>query len=182
MLFSISMMNIGDNYAYDLPQAYQTPLRDQYGISTSGTQLLYSVYSLPNTFMPIIGGIIISKYGDRVAVLLFSMTLLIGNIIFSFGIWGNNYSLMILGRLIGGIGGENMITVQMVCVEKWFSDTYLSLALGICFVMSYSGTMCNSFFTPLMIESLGSIFHTQFCIMLIVSYSQMFCYFYVVAD
>ena len=176
MLFIISMMNFGDNYAYDVPQAYQTPLRKFFGMSSAGTQALYSVYSFPNTFMPIVGGIFISKYGDTLSVLMFSMIMFVGNIIFTFGIWSDSYYMLIIGRLISGIGGENMITIQMVCVEKWFGDTHLSLAMGICLVVSNLGTMLNNFLTPFMVENLGNIFHAQVLIMIIVACSQFFCF------
>ena len=132
--------------------------------------------------MPILGGIFISKYGDRVSVLMFSMIIFVGNIIFTFGIWSNNYYLLVIGRLVGGIGGENMITIQMVCVEKWFGETYLSLAMGICLVVSNLGTMLNNFLTPFMVENLGNIFHAQVFIMIIVAWSQLFCFYYIMFD
>lgn len=57
MLFFISTMNLGNYYCYDIPQALQSPLREKLGITTEQTQLLYTVYSIPNTFLPFFGGI-----------------------------------------------------------------------------------------------------------------------------
>jgi hypothetical protein len=43
-----TQLNIGNYYAFDLPQALSTPFKKYYNISPSETQLLYAAYSLPN--------------------------------------------------------------------------------------------------------------------------------------
>jgi hypothetical protein len=48
ILFCATTLNIGNYYAFDLPQALSTPFKKYYNISPSETQLLYAAYSLPN--------------------------------------------------------------------------------------------------------------------------------------
>ena len=87
MLICVSTMNLGNYYCFDLPQAFQTPFHQKYNFSTQDTQALYTVYSLPNTILPFFGGILVSKIGDKISVLIFSMAIYIGMIVFIFGIW-----------------------------------------------------------------------------------------------
>jgi len=95
------------------------------------------------------------------------MIIFIGTFIFVIGIWCRSYYLLIAGRVIFGIGGENMITAQMVCTEKWFGGKFLSVAIGMNLVFAYIGTLLNNFFTPFMVSLLDSIFNSAVCIMFI---------------
>jgi len=70
--------------------------------------LLYSVYSLPNLFLPFLGGQFIDKIGLRKGVFLFSVVLIIGQLICALSPVVNAYYVMLFGRLIFGIGGENL--------------------------------------------------------------------------
>ena len=66
------------NYLVDIPQALATPMRCDLGITESQNLLLYSSLSLPNTFMPFLNGIIISKIGSNWSLFILSTILLIG--------------------------------------------------------------------------------------------------------
>jgi MFS family permease len=62
--------------------------------------LLYSVYSLPNIVLPLIGGILIFKYGYRSMFLVFGFCVLFGQLIFAIGCSTKSIMLMLVGILI----------------------------------------------------------------------------------
>ena len=126
MLVVIAQINLANYYIYDVPQSFQTPFREHFGIDAQQTAFLYSVYSFPNTVVPILGGIFVSKYGEKISALLFSLIIFIGQMVFTFGIWSNSYSLMVAGRVIFGLGGENLFIVEFIMVEKWFHNKSFS--------------------------------------------------------
>lgn len=126
MLFIIANFNLANYYIFDSVQSFQQPFREHFGIDTQHTQVLYSVYSFPNLIVPILGGIFVSKFGEKLGTLVFSLAIFIGQVLFTLGIWCNSYTLMVFGRLIFGLGGETLYVAQMVAAEKWFSDKFLS--------------------------------------------------------
>jgi len=70
--------------------------------------LLYTVYSLPNMILPILGGIFLDKIGIRTGLVLFAFILSVGQFIFMIGGYQGNYNEMLFGRFIFGMGGESM--------------------------------------------------------------------------
>ena len=179
MLVVISQINLANFFVYDVPQSFQTPFREHFGINAQQTAALYSAYSFPNTILPIFGGLFINKYGEKIGALLFSLIIFIGQMVFTFGIWSNNYSLMLAGRVILGVGGENLYICEFIIVEKWFHDKNFSLCFGIIGVVVYCGTMLNNFCTPLLIGYLDNEFNVSVIIMLVVTWSNLACYLHV---
>jgi hypothetical protein len=46
----------GNNYSFDNPQALQVQIEEELNISIGQFNLLYTVFSLPNIFLTLIGG------------------------------------------------------------------------------------------------------------------------------
>jgi len=67
--------------------------------------LLYSLYAFPNIIIPLLGGVIIDKYGARIALILSAMFCVLGQIIWGFGGYQNTFYVMLIGRVVFGIGG-----------------------------------------------------------------------------
>jgi MFS family permease len=76
--------------------------------------MLYSIYSLPNMILPLFGGLLIDILGIRFCVTIFTFVLVIGQFICAVGGFYNNIWVMLAGRFIYGLGGENL-TVTNVC-------------------------------------------------------------------
>lgn len=144
-----------------------TPLREYLGYDNEDVQMLYTVYSIPNFILPFFGGIMVSKIGDKLSVLFFTLVIYIGIVIMFLGLWADTYILVVVGRVIFGIGGENLITAQMVCAEKWFSGKFLAVAMGLNMVFCYVGSLLNNFFTPFIQARTENIFHTTCCVLCI---------------
>jgi len=74
---------------------------EQYG-------LLYTVYAIPNLVLPLVGGIFLDKVGQRNGLLLFTVILCLGQGIIMLGGYQLSFPLMLVGRVIFGIGCESM--------------------------------------------------------------------------
>jgi MFS family permease len=66
---------------------------------------LYSLYAFPNVIFPLIGGMLIDKIGARIVLIGTALICVIGHSIFSFGGIQNLLSVMLIGRVVFGIGG-----------------------------------------------------------------------------
>lgn len=69
---------IGSYFCYDNPGVLEGDIQSVFGISQTTESLLYTVYSYPNTVLPLFGGIFIDAIGMRPGILLFSTLLLAG--------------------------------------------------------------------------------------------------------
>ena len=84
----------------------QTPLLDVDHFSNLQYNLLFSVYSMPNIILPILGGLLIDKINAELCLILFISLEVIGQFLFAVGSNLLNYSLIIIGRVFYGLGGE----------------------------------------------------------------------------
>ena len=179
-LISIALINLGNYYIYSAPQAFQTPFEKKFGFSATQVQLLYSLYCFPNCVLPLVGGYLVSKIGDKQSLLQLSFFVFFGNFIFTQGIWLETYWVILGGRIFFGLGGESVIAAQLVCIEKWFGGKFLSAAMGTVFIVNYGAGMLNNFQTPYFNETLDSCFKTSVVNTCIVSFSQQAVYSYII--
>eukprot|EP00331_Platyophrya_macrostoma_P028451 CAMPEP_0176444524 /NCGR_PEP_ID=MMETSP0127-20121128/23114_1 /TAXON_ID=938130 /ORGANISM="Platyophrya macrostoma, Strain WH" /LENGTH=462 /DNA_ID=CAMNT_0017830049 /DNA_START=22 /DNA_END=1410 /DNA_ORIENTATION=+ len=152
LAFGCTVM-MGSYFSYDNPQALQAPLEDpagKYDLSGLQFNLLYSVYSFPNIILPLFGGVLVDKIGARVAILIFSSILILGQAIFTFGLYKYSYTIMIIGRVVFGLGGESLSVAQSAIVSKWFRGKELAFALGFNISVARLGSSINSVATPMM--------------------------------
>lgn len=128
VLVFISMAMFGNYYIYDSISPLADLLSKQLGFSDSDIGLLNGIYSLPNIFMVLIGGIIIDRLGTRKSTLIFAVLCLIGA---AFTAFRGDLTFMATGRLIFGLGAESMIVAITTVLARWFKGKELSFAFGI---------------------------------------------------
>ncbi|PIU44900.1 MAG: MFS transporter [Ignavibacteriales bacterium CG07_land_8_20_14_0_80_59_12] len=128
VLVFISLAMFGNYYVYDSVSPLADVLKQQLGFSDANIGLLNAIYSIPNVFMVLIGGIIIDWIGTRKATLIFGTVCLLGAAITaSTGtLW-----VMAAGRLVFGLGAESLIVAVTTAIAKWFRGKELSFAFGI---------------------------------------------------
>lgn len=89
--------------------------------------LLYAVYSFPNVIIPFIGGTLIDKFGARIVFILTCLFCVLGQFVFSVAGLYNMFLLMLVGRVIFGIGGEVLQGAQSTIISNWFKPHELSV-------------------------------------------------------
>jgi MFS family permease len=153
ILFLTCTLLISNYYCYDIPGTLNTQLRNYLNVSYNEWQYqlnaIYSAYSFPNLVMPIISGILVDSIGPTKMLITFSIVLILGQFLFALAINTNIFSLMIIGRIIAGIGGESLEIAQYTLTTDYFKDKNLGLALGIILTSSQLGTAANDFISPI---------------------------------
>lgn len=129
VLVFISLAMFGNYYVYDAISPLADLLKSQLKFSDSNIGLLQGIYSLPNIIMVLIGGIIIDRIGTKKASLIFSLLCMIGAFTTAFS--GGVFTIMVVGRLIFGLGAESLIVAITTIIAKWFKGKELSLAFGL---------------------------------------------------
>ena len=62
--------------------------------------------------LPIFGGVLLDRLGIKLAMPLFVVILALGQFIFAIGGYRASFRLMMFGRFVYGLGGENMLVGQ----------------------------------------------------------------------
>jgi MFS family permease len=122
-------MMVGNYYCYDNPAALHTQLEQWVGKPSNYGKsfiiiiiiiiiillletlfsLLYTVYSIPNCFLPFFGGYFVDRLGVRMCLAIFVAFITIGQIVFALGVSLKSWPVMFLGRVIYGFGGESLV-------------------------------------------------------------------------
>ncbi|TPX30584.1 hypothetical protein SmJEL517_g05879 [Synchytrium microbalum] len=146
------LLLFGNYYAYDLIAALNRPMQEWLGSDYDTYQyqlnLLYSVYSFPNMFLPFLGGQLVDKVDSKKVLILFSLFVCIGQTIFAIGVSSRQFGLMVLGRILFGIGGESISVVQASITTSWFKGKELAFALGLNLCIARFGSVANSLASP----------------------------------
>jgi MFS family permease len=110
--------------------------------------MLYTVYSLPNLILPLVGGILLDILGIRTGMILFCSILFCGQAIFTAGGATENYNMMLGGRAVFGCGAESMSVAQSSIVSVWFKGKELAFALGVNLSVARLGSVINAAIIP----------------------------------
>ncbi len=128
VLIWVSLAMFGNYYVYDALSPVADLLVKQLGFSDSNIGLLQGIYSIPNIFTVVIGGLIIDRIGVKKATFIFGVLCFIGAVItvLSPQLW-----VMATGRLVFGMGAESLIVSVTTLLAKWFRGKELSFAFGV---------------------------------------------------
>ena len=128
VLVLISLAMFGNYYIYDCISPLADVLKAELGYSDANIGLLQAIYSIPNVFMVLIGGMIIDRIGTKKSTFLFALLCLLGAVITAST---GTLEVMAAGRLVFGLGAESLIVAVTTAIAKWFRGKELSFAFGV---------------------------------------------------
>jgi len=148
-----------NHFCCDQPASLYQQFSDHMDESSSTFEtyfnLLYTMYSIPNIFLPIIGGGAVDKYGAWQSLVAFCTFMCVGQFIFALGVSCKSWAVMLLGRAVFGIGGESLYTAKSVLISSWFPDNQIALAFGIGMSIGRLGTVIANILSPVMANSVN---------------------------
>ena len=128
VLVWVSLAMFGNYYVYDSISPLADLLSSQLNFTDADIGKMNAIYSLPNIFMVLIGGIIIDRLGPRKSAFIFSILCMIGAILTAIL---PNLTVMLIGRLVFGLGAESLIVAVTTVIARWFKGKELSFAFGL---------------------------------------------------
>ena len=137
VLIFVSLAMFGSYYAYDALSPLADVLKQQLGFSDLNLGFLQMMYSFPNIFTVVIGGLIIDRLGLRKALMIFAVLSFVGPAITAIS---GHLPLMAAGRLIFGMGAESLNVAVTTALARWFRGKELSFAFGLNLTASRLGT------------------------------------------
>ncbi|MCP5049565.1 MAG: major facilitator superfamily domain-containing protein 1 [bacterium] len=175
LLLLVSFVIAANYYAYDAISSIKSVMTTELGITSTDYGVYVSFYSVTNTFllMTIFGGIFLDRFGIRKTGFAFTLFCTLGVFLTAYGAsdafrnGGFGYSLfssflpgyspelkmMMLGRLLYGLGAETSIVVINKVLVKWFKGKELSFAFAINLAIARLGTAGALILSPVLIET-----------------------------
>jgi len=139
VMLLISGLTFSTYYFQDFYSGLKGLVESEYGFTSEEFGRMIGLTTIANVFgMIIIGGIILDKWGIRLAGLVFGGLAAAGGLVSALtaaGYFGTENSTMLTGLIIGrimfGTGLEVVCVVAMRTIVKWFKGHELALAMGI---------------------------------------------------
>jgi MFS family permease len=137
VLALLSLVIAGNYYAYDSIAPVADLLRTGRGFTQQQIGLLNAVFSLPNIVLALIGGILIDRFGPARVSLWTAALCCIGTVLTAVG---TPFGLMVLGRLLFGVGEETLLIALLAGLAQWFSAGGTALAMALFFSLARVGS------------------------------------------
>ncbi len=137
ILALLSMVIAGNYYAYDSIAPVADLLRSGRGFTQQQIGLLNAVFSLPNILLALAGGMLIDRYGPARVTLWTAALCCIGSVATAIGA---PIGLMVLGRLLFGIGEETLLIALLAGLARWFTAGRAALAMSLFFSLARVGS------------------------------------------
>lgn len=123
MFLATAVAMIGNYYIYDSIGPVAEQLSRLRGFSDAQIGTLNAIYSLPNIFIVLVGGVLIDRYSARAVTLATTGVCLVGALLTAVDA---GFPVMAAGRLIFGMGAETMIVAITVALAQWFTGSWFA--------------------------------------------------------
>jgi MFS family permease len=154
VLVIMSLICFAQYYIFDSITEIGTLIKKDLGFSGAEYGLLFSFYSVANVLllMVLVAGVLVDKLGLRTSGILYGFLCLLGAVLTALGAWsglpgllGTSHhwlhtaflpqwspalKIMLLGRMIYGVGAEAILVVNNKVLARWFKGKELAFAYG----------------------------------------------------
>jgi MFS family permease len=137
MSTSIALAMLGNYYVYDSIGPVAQSLTHDLHFSDTQIGTLNAIYSLPNIFLVVIGGILVDRLSARRVAVGTTAICMLGALLTALG---SHFAVMAAGRLLFGVGAETFAVAVMVALAQWFSGRYLALFMALSLSLARVGS------------------------------------------
>jgi predicted MFS family arabinose efflux permease len=134
------------------PAVIANDLMKEFGISALAIGIFSSLYFYPYAVLQVPVGVLSDTKGAKKTVLIFTLVSLIGVFLFAFS---PSYEIVILSRLLIGIGVSGIYIPTVKVISIWFKHNEFATAMGILFAVGNLGAIFSSFPLAVSIEKVG---------------------------
>ncbi|KAI8868423.1 MFS general substrate transporter [Ramicandelaber brevisporus] len=131
VLLCCLFMSMGSHYANNTLSSLKSTLKKDLHITNTQFGALTSTVFLINTIMPFIGGVAMDTLGTGSGAILSTMFVLVGSILAGVAAVSGKYGVLVLSRVVFGLGSGFVVTVQEVILSHWFRGTGLGTVIGL---------------------------------------------------
>ena len=127
-------------YCAESPGGLEDTIIKVMDIDTTQYNLLFLVTTWPTIITSIVGGIIADRIlGRRLSYLITLLMIMVGQIVWSLGSFVNLLWVVLIGRLLIGVGAGQLSAVSTMFLVSWLGKRYLTLGISITITLARLG-------------------------------------------
>ncbi|KAG2233913.1 hypothetical protein INT48_004401 [Thamnidium elegans] len=130
-LVTALMFPFGSHFSASAISAMKSRLVTNMNISNTQYGVVSAAVSIINTIFPIAGGVFIDIFGSVWGTLAINFMIILGALLTAIAAKIESYPLLVVARVIFGIGSGLIVTMQESLLSKWFRTKHLSIAIGL---------------------------------------------------
>ena len=116
---------------FNFPQSFEEPLIDSFQISAVQVTSLYAINSSSTIPVDLLMVKVLQRFKLKTCAIILSIISASATFMTHYAVSNTNYSLLMLGRFLFGVGLESMYVVSGVATEKWFTASEVTMMSGI---------------------------------------------------
>jgi predicted MFS family arabinose efflux permease len=121
MFTAVGLVMLGNYYGYDSIGPVAEQLSRELHFSDTQIGTLNAIYSLPNIFLTVIGGVLVDRLSARRMIVFTTAICLVGAAVTAIGA---HFSVMVIGRLLFAVA-------TTVALAQWFTGRYFALLFAV---------------------------------------------------
>ncbi|KAF9020589.1 hypothetical protein BGZ52_002437, partial [Haplosporangium bisporale] len=129
--FCAAMLGVSTHFTMHLTGPLKDVLKENMGISNTQFSLLQSSLTLFPTLVPLIGGLLVERYGTGPSSIVFTSIVIVGQVIVILGCWTHSIKIMVIGYCLFGIGAAPITIIQETIWVRYFRKDGLALVLAL---------------------------------------------------
>lgn len=103
---------------------------------------MQSCVAIVNTVLPVVGGIFIDAFGTIPGALITTVLITSGNVLVALSASSKSLYMMIVGRILYGIGSGTVVIVQETILSQWFNGRSLAAVVAMMLTVSRLASFC----------------------------------------
>ncbi|CAO3619074.1 unnamed protein product [Cunninghamella echinulata] len=111
-------------------------IKEEFHISNSQYGMIQSSVAIVNTVLPVIGGVFIDAFGTISGSILTTFLITSGNVLIALSTSTVNIKMMVMGRILYGIGSGTVVIVQETILSQWFRGRSLAAVIALMLTVS----------------------------------------------
>jgi len=150
------LLAFGGYLVYDLCSALKDTITADFNLSDTQFSLLYLVYAWTNCAMVLFAGALLDRTSNRQCALIFTTVSCVGQATLSLGVHLHLFWLMIVGRVIFGLGLGSICVSQNCISNAYFRGADLATSFACTLTISRIGSVLNFFLSTYIYTWFGS--------------------------
>ncbi|ORX33514.1 major facilitator superfamily domain-containing protein [Kockovaella imperatae] len=143
-LICVCLLSVGSHFGAYLLGPLKSRLHRDLGTSNSQFSLLIASFNLNSTWTPLVGGILVSRFGTAPSSIVTTGCVLLGQLILLLGVATSHLVLMSIGLFIFGLGLTPLMVVQETLLSHLSASHHLGFSLALGLVSGKSASFLSS--------------------------------------
>ncbi|KAL1918721.1 uncharacterized protein VTP21DRAFT_2743 [Calcarisporiella thermophila] len=146
---------IGSHFAAHTIGSLKKNVISNLNIDNTRYGVVQSAVAFVNSFIPILGGILIDSFGTGLGSITCTFLIALGNVLVALSTSVNSFPLMVCGRILYGVGSGTIVIAQETIITHWFTGRNLAFTLGLMIAISRLGAFLANATMPSFKEATG---------------------------